>query len=111
MVKPKNSILLREVLPDLAAEVESLLSREGEAELARQVQELQIVDRCRCGDDFCAAVYTAPRPKGAWGPGHYTLPLDPERGFLNVDVLNGKIVELEVLFRDEIRARLLKLLP
>jgi len=111
MPNPQNHPLLCEVLPELASEVEALLSREGEAKLALQVQELRIVDRCRCGDDFCATLYTAPRPKGAWGPGHYTLSLDPEIGFLNVDVVKGKIVELEVLFRDKIRARLLQQLP
>ena len=100
-----------DVLPDLAEEIKSLLSCEGEEKLVRQVSELRIIERCRCGDDFCATVYTASPPRGAWGPGHYTLPLTPKRGFLNVDVLDGEIVKLEVLFRDDIRERLLSLLP
>jgi hypothetical protein len=111
MERYHHSPLVCDVLPEFAAELVALLSRVGEAELVGQVQELRLVERCRCGDDFCATLYTAPRPGGAWGPGHYTLALSPEVGIFNVDVLDGKIVELEILFRDEIRARLLRLLP
>jgi hypothetical protein len=98
-------------MPELAGELEALLLKNGEAELARQVAGLFIIDRCRCGDDFCATIYTAPKPKGAWGLGHETIALDPEEGYMNVDLLNGNIVEVEVLFRDQIRDQLLKLLP
>ena len=69
------------------------------------------MDRCRCGDDFCATFYTAPKPRGAWGAKHETISLDAENGYLNVDVNNGKIVCVEVLYRDEIRNKLLRLLP
>jgi hypothetical protein len=56
-------------------------------------------------------MYTAPRPPGAWGNGHRTVALDPETGFLILDVLLDRIVLIEVLYRDEIRRRLLKLMP
>ena len=55
-------MLLRETLPLLAEELERLLRNEGELQLAEQVSGLQIVDRCRCGDDFCASFYTLPKP-------------------------------------------------
>ncbi|HEX8920747.1 MAG TPA: hypothetical protein VF766_04685 [Pyrinomonadaceae bacterium] len=103
--------LLREAMPELAGELESLLRKNEEAELARQVAGLRIIDRCRCGDDFCATIYAAPKPRAAWGAGHETIALDPDEGYMNVDLLNGNIVEVEVLFRDEIRDQLLKLLP
>ena len=32
----------------------------GESELADTVPDLTIVERCRCGDDFCATMYTYP---------------------------------------------------
>ena len=102
---------LVEALPDVAAEVEGLLRLEGESSLASQLRELRIVDRCRCGDEFCATIYTVARPAGPWGPGHYTLALRPKRGYINVDILDGRIVELEILYRDEIRERLASLLP
>jgi hypothetical protein len=55
-------VQLAEILPSLASELQELLSNHGEAELAAQISELAIVDRCRCGDDFCSSFYTLPKP-------------------------------------------------
>ena len=63
-------MLLTEALPQLAREIEQLLKKRGEPELAAQVPRLAIFDRCRCGDDFCASFYTQPKPEGRYGPGH-----------------------------------------
>jgi hypothetical protein len=52
--------LLNEVLPIFAKEIEELLH--NEPKLASQVASLTIVDRCRCGEDFCAAFYVEPKP-------------------------------------------------
>jgi hypothetical protein len=103
--------LLHEAIPELADELKTLLSKNGETDLAGQVSSLRIIDRCRCGDDFCSTIYTASKPEVAWGAGHETIPLDTEEGYMNVDVVNGNIVEIEVLFREQMRNRLLKLLP
>ena len=103
--------LLLEVMPSLAKELEELLAETGYAELSGQVRELRIVDRCRCGDDFCATFYTQPRPSGSWGLNHYTVPLDPSQGTLNIDVVGDKIACVEVLYRDEIRKVLHSVLP
>jgi hypothetical protein len=103
--------LIAECFPDLARELVGLLRSEGRADLADQVDTLYLVDRCRCRDDFCATFYTSPRPTGAWGPGHETVALDPSTGYLNVDVLNGRVVSVEVLYRDAVRASLDRLLP
>lgn len=97
--------------PNLAGEIARLLIEEGEQELACTVADLTIVERCRCGDDFCATMYTVRPPQGSWGRGHRNVPLDPKDGFLILDVLGHEIVEIEVLFRNEIRERLLQLLP
>jgi len=97
--------------PDLAAEIARLLTEEGEQELACTVADLTIVERCRCGDEFCATMYTVRPPHGAWGRGHRNVSLAPKDGILILDVLDQKIVEIEVLFRNEIRERLLQLLP
>ncbi|MDD5544601.1 MAG: hypothetical protein PHX83_15650 [Acidobacteriia bacterium] len=104
------SFNLSKEFPLLASELGELLQRSGENELAKTVDGLMVVDRCRCGDDFCATMYTVPRPKGAWGEGHRNVALDPQRGFLILDVLNERIVAIEVLYRDEIRESLLTLL-
>jgi DNA-binding transcriptional regulator YiaG len=47
----------------------------------------------------------------AWGPEHKNIPLDPIEGFLVLDVVNEEIVCIEVLYRDDLRARLLRLFP
>ena len=81
------------------------------AELVGQIPSLPVVDRCRCEDDFCASMYTVPEPKGSWGPGYESILLDPDEGMIILDVVDDKIAFIEVLYRDEIRKKLLELLP
>jgi hypothetical protein len=102
---------LIEIAPELVSELQRLLIQEGEPVLASQVAQVCIVDRCRCGDDFCATFYTAPRPKGPWGPGHRTIALQPKSGYLNVDVVESDIAQIEVLYRDELKAKIHSALP
>jgi len=61
------SMLLTDVLPELAAELRILFLQEGTPELEKQVASLKIKDSCRCGDDFCATIYTIEKPDGAGG--------------------------------------------
>ena len=103
--------LLTDSMPELAQELELLLITEGEPDLAAQVRQLRIVDRCRCGEASCATFYTVPRPIGSWGPGHRNLSLDCETGMLILDVVDDTVTCVEVLDRDEVRQRLDKLLP
>jgi hypothetical protein len=104
-------MLLKEVLPQFAVELEQLLRKQGEVELASQVSRLTIVDRCRCGDDFCASFYTQPKPKGAYGPGHRCMELEPAEGMLILDLVEDRIAQVEVLNRNDIREKLLGALP
>jgi hypothetical protein len=84
----------------LAAQLVEALQAEGRNELARQVGELEVHELCGCGDSFCQSFYTAPRPEGAYGPGHRCLPLDaPWSGMLVLDLVAGQIVYVEVLDR------------
>ena len=106
-----KSTLFQEALSELANEMSLLLKKKGETKLAEQIPSLQIVDRCRCEDDFCATIYTAPKPKGAWGPSHESIPLDPAQGYLILDVVDKKIVCIEVLYREDIRKKVLHLFP
>jgi hypothetical protein len=94
--------------PTFAAELTELLVAHGEDRLAGTVDALNVIDR---GDDFCAAMYTSPRPSGAWGTGHRNLALDSKKGILIVDVVDERIVEIEILYRDEIRVALLAIMP
>jgi hypothetical protein len=102
---------LAKEFPDFAADLTRLLKQSGEGELADTLSGLTVVERCRCGDDFCATMYTYPPPRDSWGRSHRNVSLDPEHGFLILDVLDREIVGIEVLYRQEIREQLLKLLP
>jgi len=101
---------LADSLPDLADELRVLLKGQGEDELADQVTGLQIVDRCRCQDDFCATFYVLPKPHGSYGSEHRNVALSPEKGML-ILVVNERIAGIEVLYRDEVRQKLQSLLP
>jgi hypothetical protein len=102
---------IKDVTPELVTELQRLLRRAGESAVAEQVAHLVMVDRCRCGDSFCASFYTAPRPVGRFGPGHRTIPLLSENGILNVDVIGSTIVHVEVLRRDELRCKICAAVP
>jgi hypothetical protein len=104
-------LLLVETLPALARELEQLLIEANEPALSAQVRTLTFVDRCRCGDDFCATFHTAPKPKGSYGPGHRNIALEPRDGMLILDVVKEKIVCVEVLYRDEVKKSLHTALP
>ena len=101
---------LGESLPNLVDELTVLLEREGEPELARQVSNLPLLDRCRCGDSFCATIYTAAKSDREYGI-HRNIALHPEAGHLILDLRDRRIICIEILYRDEIRERVLKLLP
>jgi hypothetical protein len=112
MSDTQSDFLLAAMFPALAAELQELLVAEGRQDLADQVPGLKVVDRCRCGDYFCATIYTRPRPRGAWGPGHECIPLDPKvPGMIILDTVDGAIAEVEILDRGEIRKVLLAALP
>ena len=103
--------LLNQLLPEFSEEIKLLLVEAGELRLAEQISDLKIVDRCRCGDSFCATFYTAPIPQPSYGPTHRNVALDPEAGIVILDVEGEEIKCVEVLYRDEIRAKLHALVP
>ena len=105
------SSLLQDTLPDLADELATLLRNNNALDLVEQVPLLRLVDRCRCGDDFCSTLYTAPKPEGAYGPNHESISLNPSSGHFILDLVDRKIVCIEILFREDIRGRVLKLFP
>jgi hypothetical protein len=109
--QPEKQFLLADTLPAFATELRQLLEAQGEHELAAQVPGVVILERCRCGDDFCATFYTQPKPHGSYGPGHRNVALTPEEGMLILDVVGGEIACAEVLYRDEVRRKLVAVLP
>ena len=76
LVIAPDATLLKDALPEFAAELVRTLRAEGRTDLGEQIATLRVVDRCRCGDWFCATFYTVPKPDGPWGKGHETVPLE-----------------------------------
>ena len=108
---PVLSPRLVDTLPSLAKELADLLSEQSEHQLAVQIAELTIIDRCRCGDDFCATFYTQPTLQGAYGPNLRCVSLEPQSGYIVLDVVSERIMKIEVLYRDEIRKALHASIP
>jgi hypothetical protein len=107
----RKQLLLPACFPELAVELEGLLRTKGENKLADQVHELEIRERCRCGDDFCATIYVRDKPAKTWGPNHRNIDLEPRAGMIILDIVEERIACIEVLYRDEVRKTLLALLP
>jgi len=101
--------LLEESLPELAGELKLLLATAGEEELASQISSLRLTD--------VVVMIRSVRPvlcstsRGSWRPRHKTICLNPSAEMTNVDVVDGKVVEIEVLYRDDFRDKLLSVLP
>ncbi|MEU1165130.1 hypothetical protein ABZ372_33290 [Streptomyces sp. NPDC005921] len=92
--------LVRNVFPDLITELTALLEDEGERELAICAWDLRLVDECGCGDDFCQSIQTADHPQGQpYGPGHRCVPLSPSKGMLILDIVDARIMYIEILDR------------
>jgi hypothetical protein len=100
-----------QALPEFAAELIALLEKSTHAQLAPTVRDLPIVDRCRCGQSDCGHFYTAPRPRGPYGPGHSSLRLDVARGLVVIDIVGEVIVGIEVLGRRDVAVSLGALMP
>lgn len=89
---------LHETFPAFSAELISLLNTEGHTDLAIGAHDLGIVELCPCEDAFCQSFYTAPRPDGAYGPGHSNVSLHTDHGMIVLDVVSGRIMFVEVLY-------------
>ena len=98
--------LLVDALPAFAAELRETLVRSRLRKLVACIDDLPIVDRCRCGDDFCATFYAVPRPRTGWGKAKRTEMLQADKGMIIVDYEDRRILCVEVLFRDDVRKRL-----
>lgn len=102
----ENGPLLRETFPHFAAELVALLEAHGHTDLAICAHDLRIVARCPCDDAFCQSFYTAPKPEGAYGPGHSSFPLCSDGdhgGMIVLDIVAGRIMFVEVLFYPPLR--------
>jgi hypothetical protein len=101
---------LAAVMPEFANELSQLLAEEGETALAASVADLWVFDRCRCGADRCATIYTRPEPEAAW-PGHGGSSVFSKAGPIYIDTSAGLIACIEVLDQPVIRRKLVESLP
>ncbi|MBI4952299.1 MAG: hypothetical protein HY908_09710 [Myxococcales bacterium] len=97
--------------PEFAQELDALVRESEHPRLADQVGALPIVARCRCRQSDCAHFYTAPPPQGAYGPGHFSVPLAAKRGLIVLDVVGHGIVGVEVLGRADFKRVLDQVMP
>jgi hypothetical protein len=105
------SPLLVEAFPDLASELQERLTAASEFALADSIPTLRIHHRCECSDDQCAMLYTIRDTRPAGGPTHREFAFDSVGGMLVVDVEQDRITCIEVLFRPDVRRRLVELVP
>jgi hypothetical protein len=102
---------IRELHSGFAQELEIALKAQSRVDLSVQIGELPIVRRCTCGDEDCAHFYTTQRQSGAFGPAHENFLLQTNSGMVVIDVVQGKIVAVEVLDRPDVKERLDRYLP
>jgi hypothetical protein len=107
----EKRLLLADTLPSFAAELRQLLIEKGEHDLTAQVSGSKILERCQCGDDFCATFCTQPKPEGSFGQGHRNVALTPKEGTLILDVVGEAIACVEVLYREDVRQKLDEVFP
>lgn len=102
------AVLLSDVAPEFARELESALRDSGDDDLADQVSALRVIDTSGCGDYFCASFYTDRLPEDAWGAGHEHENVVPDvrRGMVILDVVDRVIRFVEALYRYDVRRAL-----
>jgi len=99
-----DRLLVRDVLPGLADELERSLKELGRPELAGQVGSLRIRAVCPCEVEGCGSFYTA-LPMKRW----FRRGKEVAAGDLFVNTIDGDIVFVEVLGRPDIHATLVSL--
>jgi hypothetical protein len=93
--------LVAEVVPALAAELERGLRAERRPDLAEQVASLRIREVCGCEVEGCGSFYTG-LPMKRW----FRRGKEVAVGDLRVNTIDGEIVFVEVLGREDVRAAL-----
>lgn len=102
-------MLLKHVLPAVAAELVCGFRQEGRPDLAEQVGWLELVDRCPCSDDFCATFYT--QPKESWEGKKVERFILDMPGLSCLDTVDGVVAWVELLWRPDVQDRLLAIFP
>jgi hypothetical protein len=102
---PNPPPLAREVYPDFVTHLVGLLDAAGHRDLGICAWDVRIIALCACDDEFCQSFYTALPPQGAYGPGHRNIVLWPEHGMIILDVVDGRIMFVEIINHPPLHAR------
>ncbi|MEU0938755.1 hypothetical protein [Embleya sp. NPDC005971] len=99
---------LAEALPELHSELLRLLHVAAEHSLADDLHGVEFHDWCDCGDDFCQGFRTVPDREIFYGPGHRMVCLlgEDDHAMINLDVVHGSVVYIEILYRPQLKAQL-----
>ncbi|MCW8876824.1 MAG: hypothetical protein OQJ89_15180 [Kangiellaceae bacterium] len=97
------------LMPFLAQELTQELVKIGEPKLADSVSQLEILGRCDCDNQSCAAFYTA--EKHVWSGNEIRHVIPHVKGVFSVDVFKDEIVFIEIMGRQDVRERLLAVCP
>jgi hypothetical protein len=106
---------LRDAFPRFASELERLLAASEGSKLSKQIEALELVSRCGCGDSFCSTFYvsggrsplTTEQQRDRGQHERTSLDLDASEGLIVVDTdYLDRIVSVEVLHRPDVEAEL-----
>jgi hypothetical protein len=102
-------MLLADSLPEFCRELKQLLIAADKPTLAAQIDQLEIVGKCGCNDDFCGSFYTARKPLERYGEWRPSVEVQPTQGMILLDLRGDTIIFIEVLYRDDVRSQLIRL--
>jgi hypothetical protein len=102
-------MLLTQTLPDVAAELVRGFRLAERTDLAEQIQRLELVGRCPCGDELCTTFYT--QPNESWERKLVDRFVLAVPGLVCLHTVNGVVARVELPWRPEVRARLCQLFP
>lgn len=115
--------LLKDLLPELATEIEGGLRAAGRPELAAQVESLELVSRCDCSLADCGTFSTVARPVHQWATAAGSVAIRG-RGMIVVDAIDNvldaqgrviigepspRITSIEILEREDVHDALIAL--
>lgn len=102
---------VNELFPGFVTELEQLVLNSAHPELSFQIRSLPVVARCLCRSKNCAHFYTEKPAATGYGTGHWTLELNPKRGLIVLDLIEYRIVSIEVLDRSDVKHILDRFFP
>lgn len=100
---------LIKVLPELAQQLRDGLTELSANDLALSVDQLDVVDRCRCRDPSCGIFYCL--PKELWKGKRLRQVIPRVPCLFAIDVYDEQIACVEILDRPEITEMLDSLFP